>query len=236
VFPVPGRSKSETAASCEEQPIQNYIYACPVPTFYYKKKNWKPGQLEEAMQDTFSKVEGMSDTILSAGVAGQLEESMRSKWQPRPDTLKELTALRLAREVRQLTEKNSLSENLTEKKNIYPVKAAILLGNVQDEDWQMKMAWELLQPYLPKLNNCVVRYEAQMGTDVREELSSFLDDYYYEYGLVVQTESYGEKTKVLTPVGGRTDNYCLNLDFRRNNLYHSAVKYLDTIVKNSYYE
>jgi hypothetical protein len=207
------------------------LCACPVPCYFYKKKPWQPARLDEAMEQAFSQVEGMADTVISAEVRELLGEDMSRKWEPRPDTLKMLTALRLERDVRR------------------PAKAVIYLGAAQDEDWQMKMAWELLQPYLPTLNYCVVRCpfslaDADSGEDnaysetdfCGEGISAFTEECYYKYGLVVQTENYGEIHKPLRPIGGQADTYCLKLDFREDNLYHSAVKYLDTIVKNSYYE
>jgi hypothetical protein len=143
--------------------------------------------------------------------------------------LKELMALRLARDLH------------------HPDTAVICLGAAQDEEWQLQLAWELLQPYLPRLNHCVVRRSASPAKagsgeendtyaeadSCGEGISAFAEDCYYEYGLVVQTENDGEAHK---PIGTQTNTCCLKLDFREDNLYHSAVKYLDTIVKNSYYE
>jgi hypothetical protein len=245
------------------------LYACPVPCCFYKKKPWQPVQLDEAMEQAFSQVEGMADTVLSAEVRVLLGEDMSHKWEPRPDTLKTLTALRLAWDVRRLAERDRFPENQGvclekhhERRNNYPAKAVIYLGAAQDEDWQLQMAWELLQPYLPKLNHCVVRQETAAGEpeiflkacsrgeaesfaeadgcteeDSRgESISAFAQACAYEYGLVVQTERYGEKAKGLQPADGQAGVPCLHLDFRGENLYHSAVKYLDTIVKNSYYE
>jgi hypothetical protein len=233
------------------------LYACPVPCYFYKKKRWQSAQLDEAMENAFSQVEGMTDTILSWDVEQLLEEEMRRKWQPREDTLKELTALRLARDVRRRAAKENIPGNHSvclEKYHAreidYPASAVIFLGTPQDEDWQLQMAWELLQPYLPKLNRCVVRRSlslAKAGLGERdgvyakddscgEGIAAFAQDCYYEYGLVVQTDNDGAAHKPLRTIGAQTDTCCLHLDFREDNLYHSAVKYLDTIVKNSYYE
>lgn len=195
------------------------IYACPVPVFYYRKKEWHPQTLCEAMEAVLYRAEGMTDTFLALGMEKLLSEEMQKRWHPRMETMKRLTALQLAQK--------------TEAQGGYLQKAVVRLGNIQDADWQMEMTWELLQPYLPKINQCVIWYDAAPGMDIREELSGFLDEYYYEYGLVVQTEKYGRGNNAVCREQTEPSDLCL--DFRRDNLYRSTLKYLDTMVKNSYY-
>lgn len=197
------------------------IHACPVPVFYYRKKKWHPQKLCEAMEAVLYQTEGMTDTFLAPGMEKLLPEEMHRRWHPRMETLKRLTALQMAQKI--------------EAQGRYPQKAVVRLGNIQDADWQMEMTWELLQPYLPKINQCVIWYDAAPGMDIREELSSFLEDYYYEYGLVVQTEKYGTRKNGAEERCGQTESSDLCLDFRKDNLYRSILKYLDTMVKNSYY-
>ncbi len=198
-----------------------HIDACPVPVFYYKKRDWKPQVLCEAMETVLYRTEGMTDTCLASGIEKLLPEEMRRKWHPRMETIKRLTALQL--------------EQKAETQNGYVQKAVVRLGSMQDAYWQMEMTWELLNPYLPKINQCVIWYEPTPGVDIREELCDFLDDYYYEYGLVVQTEKYGTGNKTSVISCEQTGNRDLCLDFRKDNLYRSMLKYLDTMVKNRYY-
>lgn len=206
------------------------IYACPVPVFYYKKKNWKEQTLCEAMEKVLYQMEGMTDTFLAFGMEKLLPGEMLRRWHPRMETVKRLTALRLAQKI--------------EAQGRYPRKAVVMLGKMQDADWQMEMTWELLLPYLPKINQCVIRYDPAPGLDISEELGSFLDDYYYEYGLVVQTERNGAGSHTLSGSSNSSassafewqmEDSGLYLDFRKDNLYRCIVKYLDTMVKNSYY-
>lgn len=200
------------------------VYACPIPVFYYRKKAWNSQALCEAMEKVLYPMEGMTDTFLALGMEKFLSEEMLGKWHPRLETMKRLTALRL--------------EQSIEEQGKYPQRAVVMLGKMQDADWQMEMTWELLLPYLPRINQCVIRYDPTPGLDIREELGSFLDDYYYEYGLVVQTErnGMGSPSLSMAPVSDRQmEDFGLYLDFRKDNLYRSILKYLDTMVKNSYY-
>lgn len=201
--------------------VAQRIYACPVPVYYYKRNPWKPQTLCKAMETALYQMEGMTDTVLAAGMEKLLTEEMLGRWHPRLETLKSLTALLLAQKA--------------ENQGVCPQKAVVKLGDIQDADWQMEMTWELLQPYLPKINQCIIRCDAAPGIDVREELGSFLEDYYYEYGLVVQTESRVTGKGASQAVCEREEKDCLYLDFRKDNLYRSIRKYLDTMLKNRYY-
>lgn len=199
-----------------------HIYACPVPVFYYRKKNWQPRTLCEEMEAVLYRAEGMTDTFLAPGMDKLMPKEMQRKWHPRMETIKRLTACQLAQRI--------------EEQGRYPQKAVICLGKIQDADWQMEMTWELLQPYLPKINQCVIRYEPVPGMEIREELGSFLEEYYYEYGLVVQTEKYGVRNNGAAASCEQRESSALCLDFRKDNLYRSCLKYLDTMVKNRYYK
>ncbi len=87
----------------------------------------------------------------------------------------------------------------------------VLLGQPHETAQQLEMTWELLEPYLPRVNRMLLYYEEQepswdkrdgdpadreaqlletAGTDAREELQEFLEVYYYEYGLVPQLVPY----------------------------------------------
>ena len=96
------------------------------------------------------------------------------------------------------------------------------------------MTWELLQPYLSRINQCIIWYEPIPGVDIREELDEFLEEYYYEYGLLVEMQSYGQERKTDTGKDNQLRRTGLLLDYRGDNLYRSSLKYLDTMVKNRY--
>ena len=87
----------------------------------------------------------------------------------------------------------------------------VLLGQPHETAQQLEMTWELLEPYLPRVNRMLLYYEEQetlwdkrdgypadretqiletAGTDAREELQELLEVYYYEYGLVPQLVPY----------------------------------------------
>lgn len=203
-----------------EEREDNRVAVCPVPTFYYRKKEWKAQTLYEAMENVLYDIEGMADTFLHPAIERMLEEKMRERWRPRTDTLKRLTAGRLAQKA--------------QTDGIEFEQAFVWFGTAAETDLQMEMTWELLLPYLPRINRCIFFYEAIPGVDITEEMGEYLDDYYYEYGLVVQTEAYGAgKAAHFTSYkpNERTD---LCLDFRKDNLYRTSWKYLDTMIKNRY--
>lgn len=207
---------------CEDDERDLHICVCPVPVFYYKKRSWNPQTLCDAMETVLYQTEGMTDTCLASGVEKLLPEEIRPRWHPRMETLKQLTAQQLAQKKKE--------------QGGYFDKAVVRLGNGQDAEWQMEMTWELLQPYLEKINQCVIWYNPTPGIDIREELSVFLDDYYYEYGLVAETREYGTVHSLSAASREQAQNHELCLDFRKDNLYRSALKYLDTMVKNRYYK
>lgn len=187
------------------------ILTCLVPAFYYKKKEWKIPVLCETMENVLYVAEGMTDTLLSPTLEKLFSEQEKRRWRPRMDTVRQLTAFRM--------------EEMVRTKRWKSDAAYIRLGAPQDADWQMESVWELLQPYLPRVNRCIIWYEPIPGVDIREEMEDFLEDYAYEYGLVVQMEPYGTKCEVQDGI---------NIDFRGDNLYRQAWKYLDTMVKNKY--
>lgn len=187
------------------------VVACPVPAFFYKRKPWKPQVLKELMENMLYEAEGMSDAILSPPLEKLFPEEQQRRWRPRLDTVRLLMGF--------------LIEEKVEGGAWGRETAQIRLGAPQDSDWQMQFARELLTPYLTQINRCTVWYEPIPGVNIRDELETFLEDYYYEYGLVVQTRPYGEAD---TAAEG------INIDLRGDNLYRQTWKYLDTMVKNKY--
>ncbi|MCM1122768.1 MAG: hypothetical protein NC416_09305 [Eubacterium sp.] len=139
-------------------------------------------------------------------------------------------------------------------------EVTVLLGEPADTDRQMQMTRELLLPYLPRINRLLIFYEEVAETDIWMELGSHLDEYYYEYGLVPQLEPYVRNCGKAKCRGMILD-YCEQFRYPKIEAesaavyidvqsvsakekmlerkmpripYISPLKYLDTMVKNSY--
>ena len=162
----------------------------------------------------------MTDTFLAPALKKYFPQEMEKRWRPRLDTIQQMTALQLAGQAAGYRKR--------------PDRAIVWLGEAKDADWQMEMTWELLQPYLSRINQCIIWYEPIPGVDIREELDEFLEEYYYEYGLLVEMQSYGQERKTDTGKDNQLRKTGLLLDYRGDNLYRSSLKYLDTMVKNRY--
>ncbi len=227
------------------------VRGCAVPAFYYRKKAWPPEKLSEAMERAFVVADGADDTFLHPQIAAMLTADYTGRWRPDDETVERLAEFLTAR--------------YTTGKILRCGEAAVLLGAAKEAERQLEMTWRLLQPYLPKINRLVVFCEEATDTEAKEMLEEYLDDYYYEYGLVPQAEAY-EETKdglrcgrtrcrgLILDYGGRfcypkimPDSEAVYIDIvsgedkeRRLHRktpqipYVSPLKYLDTMVKNSY--
>ena len=245
------------------------ILGCAVPPFYYRRKPWKAQVLSETMETVLGDASGMADTCVHPEIKALLTEEYCPKWMPREDTDRML--------VRHL---------LTEyagKTLACCDQVTVLLGRPTDTDRQMEMTWELLQPFLPRVNRMLIYYEKQavLPQEEQDELREYLEDYYYEYGLVPQLEPYVELRTAGTGAdpaaqseaaettrlkcgkakcGGVILDYCEQFRYPRilpgsgiyidtvsvmekerqlvrkgmSVPYLSPLKYLDTMVKNSY--
>lgn len=291
------------------------VLGCAVPPFYYRRRPWKAQALSEAMETVLGDAPGMADTCLHPEMAVLLTEAYSLKWMPRESTVRML--------VKQLLKEHAGTALA------HCGRVTVLLGKQEDTDRQMTMTWDLLQPFLPRINRMLIYYEKQdtpqkeeeqhglpeqegAGTedlhggagdiknrreyrltregngkhgteerDEQEELREYLEDYYYEYGLVPQLEPYvksrtarAEADSAPQPEGaeparlicGKAKCGGLILDYSgqfryprmlpesgiyidtvsaaekerqlgRRGLsvpYLSPLKYLDTMVKNSY--
>lgn len=209
------------------------VRSCRIPYFYYRKREWKLTTMSEKMeavlyQSEFFRPEffrpesfrpekegqeGMTDTMLSPSLEKRFPQEERMRWRPRRETVSRLYALWMKEKLR----RGEWQEDT----------AQIRLGAPEDTDWQMELVWELLQSYLPRINQCRLWYTEDCGTDLREKLEAYLERYAYEYGLVVQLIPYGKSRE-------RAEG--ISVDFRGDKLYAQAWKYLDTAVKNKYDE
>lgn len=265
------------------------VLGCPVPPFYYRKKEWKEPVLFEAMEAALHTAAGMPDTYVHPDILRLLAPENRGRWQPRSSTVKMLTKHLLGQQAQKALARTDM--------------VTVLLGQLHETAQQLEMTWELLEPYLPRVNRMLLYYEEQetlwdkrdgypadretqiletAGTDAREELQELLEVYYYEYGLVPQLVPYSRSrttegveeevekaAKETGPVGLRCGkercggvilDYCEGFrypkiaagecvymdivsDGGKQRLlgrkspavaYVSPLKYLDTMVKNSY--
>ena len=282
-----------------------HILGCAIPPFYYRRRPWKPQTLSAAMETVLGDAAGMADTWVHPETADLLTDEYRMKWMPREGTIQALVRHLLGEHAEETLERCGT--------------VTVLLGQSADMDRQMEMTWELLQPFLPKVNRLLIYYERRepeqedgkpeetdyedfSSQDSRtyslfrrryrgqenyrespepeeqEELNKYLEEYYYEYGLVAQLEPYiktdtadGEAYASLQSkasglrcgkmkCGGIILDYCGQFRYPkilpenciyidtlsvrekerligRKSLsvpYLSPLKYLDTMVKNSY--
>ena len=227
------------------------VIGCAVPPFYFRRRPWKPQMLSGAMEAVVRRAEGLTDTYLHPRIAAMLTEEYEKRWIPRRQTMQLIVGKMMEQYGSRAVERYK--------------EAVVLLGGVQDTEWQMEITGELLQPYLPKINRLLIFYEEVSETDIWMELGSHLDDYYYEYGLVPQLEPYAEAADGFRCGKQRCNGMILDYcpQFRYPKLtpdsdavyidtiseadkerflgcktpqvhYVSPLKYLDTMVKNSY--
>lgn len=171
---------------------------CPVPPFSYKKRAWKPAELSEGMESVLHRTAGMADVYLHPQIMTLVSEIYRERWETCRETMELLLINLLAvYGARCLREQG---------------QAAVLLGRPEDTEWQMGMTWQLLEPYLAWVNRLVFYYIEMKETDIWEELSTHLEQYYYEYGLVPQLIPYQKKDEK-GPDGGRKKPAGVILDY-----------------------
>lgn len=223
---------------------------CPIPLYYYKKRTWPPELLSEAMEKTLHLAEGMADAFLHPDIMTCLSEKYEGRWEMRKETIERLGASLLAAYA---------ADCLHEKGRV-----TVLLGRPDDTDLQMEMTFQLLTPYLPRINSLLFYYEEVEETDIWEETGDYLEEYGYEYGLVPAMRPYLAGEEGLRCGKERCGGVILDLSaapryprtareevvyvdltsdrekerncIRKNGeiLYVSPLKYLDTIVKTSY--
>ena len=63
------------------------VFGCAVPPFYYRLKPWKPQVLSETMEAVVCRAEGLTDTYLHPQIAAMLTEEYNKRWIPRRQTV-----------------------------------------------------------------------------------------------------------------------------------------------------
>ena len=62
------------------------VAGCAVPPLYYRRKPWKPQVLSEAMEAVVRRASGLTDTYLHPQIAEMLTEAYDKRWFPRRNT------------------------------------------------------------------------------------------------------------------------------------------------------
>lgn len=62
------------------------VVGCAVPPFYCRNKPWKPQVLSEAMEAVVRRARGLTDTYLHPQIAGMVTEEYGRRWIPRKST------------------------------------------------------------------------------------------------------------------------------------------------------
>lgn len=123
------------------------VLGCAVPPFSYRKRAWKAPVLYEAMETALHTAAGMTDTFVHPDILRLLGPERQGRWQPHEDTIKMLLKYLLGQ---QAGEAPALSGMVT-----------VLLGQPRDAARQLETTWELLEPYLPRVNRMLLYYEGQ---------------------------------------------------------------------------
>ena len=62
------------------------VAGCAIPPFYFRNKSWKPRDLSEAMEEVCRRADGLTDTFLHPRIAAMLTEEYAGRWIPRRQT------------------------------------------------------------------------------------------------------------------------------------------------------
>ena len=63
------------------------VLGCAIPHYYYRQKPWKPQVLSEAMEAVVRRAEGLTDTYLHPQITSMLTEEYNRRWIPRRQTV-----------------------------------------------------------------------------------------------------------------------------------------------------
>lgn len=69
---------------------------CPVPSFYYKKRPWQKEALSRAMVAALHGAPGVADAFVHPQIMTLMSEQEAGRWEPRRETLERLSAAMLA--------------------------------------------------------------------------------------------------------------------------------------------
>lgn len=73
------------------------VMGCAVPLFYHRRRPWKPQVLSEAMENVLRQVEGMADTYLHPQIESMLTEEYCRRFMPTAKTVRMLASRLIVR-------------------------------------------------------------------------------------------------------------------------------------------
>lgn len=69
---------------------------CPVPPFYYRRRPWRREVLAEVMETVLHGAPGFADAVVHPEIMTLMSEEQTERWEPRRETLESLSAAMLA--------------------------------------------------------------------------------------------------------------------------------------------
>lgn len=231
------------------------VMGCAVPLFYHRRRPWKPQALSEAMENVLCQVEGMADTYLHPQIESMLTEEYCRRFIPTVKTMQMLTS-RLLRQYadRVVRQRGEVAVLLGEPQDTdlqMEMTRALLLPylprvnrllifyeEVAETDIWMELGSHLDEYYyeyglVPQLEPYGVSHT---GADTlrcgRAKCGGMILDFAAEFRYPkILPESRAVYIDILSESGKE------RLLGRKTPQisYVSPLKYLDTMVKNSYY-
>lgn len=226
---------------------------CPIPPFYYKKKPWPQDTLSEAMEGVMHRAPGMADAFLHPDIMTLLSEKYADLWETRKETTERLGACLLASYAADcLNRKGSVTVLLgspddtdwqmeTTLRLLSPYLPRINNLLFYYEEVTGTDIWEETAVYLEEygyeygLAPAMRSYRngkegLRCGTD--RCVGVILD--FASSARYPRTEREEQAVYVDLVSDWEKERSCIRKNGRI--LYASPLKYLDTIVKNSYYK
>lgn len=231
------------------------VMGCAVPLFYHRRRPWKPQMLSEAMENVLRHVEGMADTYLHPQIESMLTEEYCRRYMPTVRTMQMLISRLIGqyadRVVRQSGEVSVLLGEPQDTDSQMEMTRALLLPylprinrllifyeEVAETDIWMELGSHLDEYYyeyglVPQLEPYGVSHA---GADTlrcgRSKCGGMILDFAAEFRYPkILPESRTVYIDILSESGKE------HLLGRKTPQipYVSPLKYLDTMVKNSYY-
>ena len=227
------------------------VIGCVIPPFYCRNKPWKPQILAEAMESVVRRADGLVDTFLHPQITAMLAEEYGEKWIPRKNTVQMLVVSLMEQHAPRVIERcgeavillgeaadtdwqmemaGELLQPYLSKIN----RLLIFYEEIAETDIWMELGRHLDDYYYEY--GLVPQAEPYMESAdglrcAKHRVSGIILDYCNRfrypkimpdsYAVYVDTVSGGEKERLL---GRKTPQ----------TPYVSPLKYLDTMVKNSY--
>lgn len=227
------------------------VIGCVIPPFYCRNKPWKPQVLAEAMESVVRRADGLVDTFLHPQIAVMLAEEYGEKWIPRKNTVQMLAeclmeqhaprvagrcgeAVILLGEMADIDRQMEMAGELLQPYLSKINRLLIFYEEIAETDIWMELGRHLDDYYYEY--GLVPQVEPYVETAdglrcAKHRISGIILDYCSRFrypkimpdscAVYVDTVSEGDKERLL---GRKTPQ----------TPYVSPLKYLDTMVKNSY--